>query len=87
MAQGMKLASKGKHEVALGHGGTTAHGKKTGSQSQRHYRDTGESEARGTGAFQGQSFIQLGGGKDHQCVRLAQGIPQWFFQTKINSFI
>lgn len=46
MAQGMKLAFKGKHELASGYGGTSAHGKKTGSQNHRHYRDTGEFEAK-----------------------------------------
>lgn len=46
VAQGMKLAFKGKHELASGYGGTSAHGKKTGSQNHRHYRDTGEFEAK-----------------------------------------
>ncbi|XP_039104951.1 hormone-sensitive lipase [Hyaena hyaena] len=39
-AQGMKLTFKGKHEVASGCGGKSAHGKKTTSQNPRHYRNT-----------------------------------------------
>lgn len=48
VAKGKKLAFKGKNEGASGHGGTSTHGKRTGSQTHRHYRDAGEFEARGT---------------------------------------